>query len=201
MRSIARLAVAATAIGLLTTGCGEMPGNSDTTSDTPVTVEKPFTAGGTINLELSGGAYEVRGTPDARVHVATSGHTGDTKVEVTTEGPKAKVAVTNTPRSNFHATIDVPKTSDLVVRLSAGEITIDPIAGNLDVNSAAGNVTIVVSDPNDYSSVTASVKAGDLKAEPFGGSKSGLLQTFTWSGSGKRTLRANLGAGNLKIDR
>ena len=36
-------------------------------------------------------------------------------------------------------------------------------------------------------------------ASPFGGSKSGLLQEFTWSGSGKYTLRAHLGAGNLVL--
>lgn len=199
MRSIARSAVVAGAVGLFVTACVETPGNSGTPDDTPVTVEKAF-AGGTINLELSGGAYEVRGSTDAKVHVATSGHTGDTKVDVTTDGQTAKVSVSNTPRSNFHATIDVPKTSDVVVRLSAGEIKVDLIAGNLDVESTAGNVTIAVSDPKDYSSVTASVKAGDLKAEPFGGSKSGLMQDFSWSGSGKRTLRAKLGAGNLKIE-
>jgi hypothetical protein len=43
------------------------------------------------------------------------------------------------------------------------------------------------------------VKAGDLDASPFGGSKSGLLQEFTWSGDGKYTLRAHLGAGNLVL--
>ena len=41
--------------------------------------------------------------------------------------------------------------------------------------------------------------AGDIQAGAFGGSKSGLLQHFTWSGHGKYTLRANLGAGNLTL--
>jgi len=199
MGSIARLAVVIGAVGAWTAGCVQMPGNAGTADDTPVTMEKPFAAGGAITIELSGGAYVVRATADARIHVATSGHTGDTKVEITAGEKAATVKVTDTPRSNFHATIDIPRSSDARVHLSAGEITIDPIAGNLDVDSAAGNVTIAISDPKDYSSVTASVKAGDLKAEPFGGSKSGLMQNFSWSGTGKRSLRANLGAGNLTI--
>jgi hypothetical protein len=56
-----------------------------------------------------------------------------------------------------------------------------------------------VGDPNDYSSVDASVKAGDIDAGVFGQSKSGLLQRVTWSGPGKYTLRANLGAGDLVL--
>jgi len=45
------------------------------------------------------------------------------------------------------------------------------------------------------------LKAGDIDASAFGGSKSGLLPHFTWSGPGKRTIRADLGAGNLALKR
>ena len=199
MRSLVTFAVVMGAVALLTAGCGLAPGDFGTADDTPVTSEKPFAAGGAITLDLSGGAYVVRASADARIHVATSGHTGNTKVDISTGDRTATVKVSDTPKNNFHATIDIPRASDTSIHLSAGEITIDPIAGNLDVDSAAGNVTIGVSDPKDYSSVTASVKAGDLKAEPFGGSKSGLMQNFNWTGPGKRSLRASLVAGNLVI--
>jgi hypothetical protein len=73
------------------------------------------------------------------------------------------------------------------------------ITGNKDVESYGGNVKIAVGDPNGYSSVDASVKAGNIDAGVFGGSKSGLFPHFTWSGQGTHTLRANLGAGNLVL--
>jgi len=60
-------------------------------------------------------------------------------------------------------------------------------------------VDIVTGDATDYSSVDVSVRAGDIKADPFGGSRSGLLQTFTWSGKGKYAVRARLIAGNLTL--
>jgi hypothetical protein len=47
--------------------------------------------------------------------------------------------------------------------------------------------------------VEATVKAGDIDAGALGESKSGLFQRFTWSGHGKYTLRATLGAGNLSL--
>jgi hypothetical protein len=171
----------------------------DSGDDTPVAMEKPFAAGGRIEMQLAGGAYEVRAASGDRIHVATSGHTGGTRVDVSTADASATVKVSETPRNNFHATIEVPKAADLVVHLTAGEMTVEPIAGSAEVESGAGNVTIEVVDANDYSSVDASVKAGDIDAGPFGESKSGLLQHLTWSGSGKRTLRASLGAGNLKL--
>ena len=175
------------------------PANDRESNETPVTAEKPFAAGGRIEMQLAAGTYEIRAASGDRIHVGTSGHTGDTKVEVSTADGSATVTVRDTPRSDFHATIEVPKAADLVVHLSAGEIAVEPIAGNAQVDSGAGNVTIEVADANDYLSVDASVKAGDIDAGPFGDSKSGLLQRLTWSGPGKRTLRASLGAGNLKL--
>jgi hypothetical protein len=198
MRSIAPLVVLL-AVGLGDSACLPTPNNSDTGNDTPVSAEKPFIAGGQIEMHLDGGGYEIRAAADDRIHLTTSGHTGNAKVEITTDDKNANVKVTDTPHNNFHAVIDVPKTADLVIRLTGGELTVASIAGNKDVESYAGNVAIDVGNANDYSTVDASVKAGDLNAAAFGGSKSGLLQHFTWSGPGKHKLRANLGAGNLVL--
>lgn len=161
--------------------------------------EKPFASGGRVNMQLDGGNYEVRPAPDNRIRVTLSGKTGSARVELTTSGTRADVKVKDTPHNNFQATIEVPKAADLVIRLSAGNLTMAAITGNKDVESYAGNVEIAVGDPNDYSSVDASAKAGDINAGVFGGSKSGLFPHFTWSGHGKYTLRAHLGAGNLEL--
>jgi hypothetical protein len=67
------------------------------------------------------------------------------------------------------------------------------------VESYSGNVNVTVRLADDYARDDTAVKAGEIDAAPFGGSKSGLLQEFTWSGSGKYTLRAHLGAGNLVL--
>jgi len=161
--------------------------------------DKPFVAGGTIKLDFAGGGYEIRTAADNHIRVAIGGNTGNAKVDVTVEGRSADVKITDTPHSNFRATVEVPASADIVVRLTGGELKIDAITGNKDVESYAGNVQIAVGDPNDYARVDAAVKAGEINASPFGGSKSGLMQEFTWSGNGKHTLRAHLGAGNLTL--
>jgi len=161
--------------------------------------DKAFVANGKIDLDLDGGAYEIKPSADSHIRVAVSGTPGNAKVDVAVDGSHADVKIKDTPHSNFHAVVEVPPTTDVVVRLSGGELKMGAITGNKDVESYGGNVQIAVDAPADYARVDAAVKAGEIDAQPFGGSKSGLMQEFTWSGSGKYTLRAHLGAGNLVL--
>ena len=202
MKSVLRSLILVAA-GLNVCACVQTHDKADasekTVADKPVVAEKPFAAGGKIDIHLEGGAYEVQPAADDRIRVTLSGNIGNAKVELAAEGTHAEVKVKDTPNNNFHATIEVPKTADLVIRLSGGDLVMAPITGNKDVEAYGGDIKIGVGDPNDYSSVDASVKAGDINAGVFGGSKSGLLQRFTWSGPGKYTLRASLGAGDLVL--
>jgi hypothetical protein len=191
MKSIARAAIVVAA-GFCLSAVLQAQNKANTT-------EKPFVSGGTIEMRLDGGNYTVRPAADNHIRVTLSGNTANAKVELTASGTRANLVVKDTPNNNFQVTIEVPKAADLVVRLSAGNLVLAAIAGNKDIQSTAGNTEIAVGDPNDYASVDASVKAGDIDAGVFGGSKSGLFAHFTWSGRGKYTLRASLGAGNLVL--
>ena len=197
MKSMTGLAALVVTVSCVS-GC-QQPQNSANTNDAPVVTEKPFAAGGTIDMQLEAGGYEVRAAAGNQIGVTVSGNIGNAKVELSADGARADLKVKDTPRNNFHATIEVPTSADLVVRLGAGDLVMADITGNKDVENNAGNITIAVGDAKNYSSVDASVKAGDINAAPFGGSKSGLLQHFTWAGDGKYKLRANLGAGNLSL--
>ena len=163
-----------------------------------VVADKPFVAAGKINLELDGGSYVVRTTADNHIRVALTGNTGNAKAELTADETAATVQVKDTPR-NFRATIEVPPVADLVVHFKGGQLVMDPIAGNKDVQSYGGEIKIGIGNPDEYSSVDASVKVGEIDASAFGGSNSGFLPHFTWSGKGKYTLRANLAAGSLSL--
>jgi hypothetical protein len=160
--------------------------------------EKPFAAGGEIEMQLGAGGYVVRASRDNVIRVSL-GENSTATVDVSTQGAQGNVVVKDTSRQNFKATVEVPQAADLVIRLSAGELTVESIAGSKDVESNAGNVDIVTGDSSDYASVDASVQAGDIKAEPFGDSRSGLFSKLSWSGKGKYTLRARLIAGNLTL--
>lgn len=164
-----------------------------------IKVDKPFAAAGSIEMHLDGGDYVVRASPDERIRVSFAGNTGNAAADLGTSGTHANLAIRDTPHSNFRAIVEVPATADLTVHLSGGNLEVAAITGNKDIDSKAGNVGIAIPNSNDYGTVDAAVKVGDLNAGPFGDSGSGLSPHLKWSGSGKYTLRASLGAGNLEL--
>lgn len=161
--------------------------------------DKPFASGGSIEIHLDGGSYKIRPAADDHIRVAFGGNVGGATVELTADGTHANVGVKGTPHSNFEANLEVPKTSNLVIRLAAGNFEMDAITGSKDFDSGAGNAEIAVGNANDYSSVDASVQVGNLSGGPFGEAHGTLAKDLTWSGKGTYTLRAKLGAGNLEL--
>ena len=164
-----------------------------------VKADKPFAAAGSVEMQLESGDYTIRASPDERVRVTFSGNTGNATADLGTSGAHATLAIKDTPHSSFRATVEVPATADLTIRLSAGNLSIGAIAGNKDVESKAGNVEIAIPNSKDYGAVDLAVKVGNLDAGSFGDSSSGISPHFKWSGPGKYTLRARLGAGNLEL--
>jgi hypothetical protein len=165
--------------------------------------EKIFVSAGRIEMQLGGGSYTIRPASGSHIRVTLGDNVGRARVELTTNATRANLAVIDTPANNFSATIEVPKTSDLIIRSSGGNLVLSGITGNKDIDSVAGNTEISIGDPNEYASMEAAVKAGDLNVGAFSGAKTsdsfGLLHRASWSGKGKYTLRVNLGAGNLVL--
>jgi hypothetical protein len=166
----------------------------------PVTkADKPFAAAGSIEMQLEGGDYAIRASPDERIRVSFAGNTGNAAADLGTSGTHANLAIRDTPHNNFRATVEVPATTELTIHLTGGNLEVAGITGSKEIDSKAGNVGILIPNPNDYGTVDAAVKVGNLDAGAFGHSGSGLSPHLKWSGPGKYTLRASLGAGNLEL--
>ena len=162
--------------------------------------DKAFVSGGKVDIHLDAGDYEIRAASDNHVRVTMTGNTGNATVDVTVAGTHADVTVRNTPHSNFHCVVEVPRVSDVAIRLSAGDLEVGEITGSKDIESTAGDVKIAVGDTKNYSKVDASVRIGDLSGGPFKVDGSFLSHSVSWSGTGRHTLRARLGAGDLKLE-
>jgi hypothetical protein len=140
--------------------------------------EKLFVSAGRIEMQLGAGTYMIR-----RHQIPTSESPSvrtrpRARVALTANATRATIAVTETPSSNFQATIEVPKTSDLFVRLSGGNLVLSGITGNKDIDSVAGNAEIAIGDLNDYASMEATVKAGDLNVGAFTGAKTTTVSAY-----------------------
>jgi hypothetical protein len=165
-------------------------------------IDTPFAKGGTIRMKLAAGDYRIAGSPDDKIRVEWRADRADQasnlKAEAEIRGTTA-VIMTNGFKNGVHFTIGVPARSDIDVDLSAGDLEIRGVEGNKRVESWAGDVMIDVGQPDQYRSVEASVRAGDLNARPFNVSKGGLLRSFKWTGKGSYSLVVKLFAGDLTL--
>lgn len=104
--------------------------------------------------------------------------------------------------NNIRFRIEVPARIDLVVKLTAGDMHVSGITGSKDVQLRAGDLTIMVDDPEDYRIAQGSVMAGDIRATAFGITKDGLFRSFRKDNpGGKYRLRAELMAGDLTLEK
>jgi hypothetical protein len=165
--------------------------------------EADFVSGGQLRMHVRSGDLRVIGSNENKIRVNYSGKnagkTSDVKVSLKTIGNSAELRVSGGPHNDFRIEIQVPKNSGLYLRMPAGDLEVDGITGDKDVEIHAGDMTLGVGKADDYGHVDASVNAGDLDAEPFGVSKGGLFRSFDKHGSGKYRLHAHAGAGDLVL--
>ena len=175
---------------------------AQSTDATQGSVERAFASGGSLSLDLSAGDYRISGAQDQTVRVAWQVDSPDearhVKVDADVTGTRARIK-TDGPSRHFRVRIQVPSRADLVVRLSAGDLTVRGVSGNKDVELHAGDLNIDMGKADDYNRVDASVWAGDLNIEPLKVSKGGLFRSYEWKGKGPYSLRAHLKAGDLRI--
>jgi hypothetical protein len=96
-------------------------------------------------------------------------------------------------------TVHVPKSCNLFVRIPAGDVEVQGIAGDKDIALHAGDLKIGVGEAADYAHVKASVTTGEIDAVPFDQYHGGLFRSFEKSGNGKYKLVAHVGAGDLTL--
>lgn len=168
----------------------------------PQRVEKAFQEGGQIQMRLGSGDYELRAGRADRILIEWTAKNDADAAKVKTklnivEG-SAKIQVSG-PHNDFHAVIEVPPETNLVIHLAAGDIRVGGIVGNKDISSHVGDLDINVGNANDYGRVEASVNVGDLNAVAFGTSKDGFFRSFRYQGKGRYVLRAHVGVGDLNL--
>jgi hypothetical protein len=163
-----------------------------------------FAPRGQIDLRIRPGEIHIIGSDEGRIVVRVEGRRGrdskDVQARFEKHGNSGVLQITGGPRNDVTVTVQVPKESNLVVRVFAGDLEIRNVVGDKDVELNFGSLRIGVGDATGYSSVKASVSSGEIDAKPFGESHGGLFRSLEKSGTGKYKLRAYVGAGQLTLN-
>jgi len=192
--------VAAAIVGAAMAGASAQSTSDGRTSDS---LERAFASNGHIRMDLSAGDYTISGAAGDKIRIEWKVRSAEqlsrVKVRADVRGADASIATETPNNSNFKAVIQLPPQADLYVRLTAGDLRVESIRGNKDIEVRAGDVDIDVGRPEDYKHVDAALWAGDLTAAPFNVNKGGLFRSFDWDGSGPYRLHAHLMAGDLRL--
>lgn len=163
-------------------------------------LDQAFPAGGTVVLDLSAGEYEIVGSADARIRISPKrGDDRRAHVSITPKGNTATIVIDGPLTDGVALRIEVPRRTNLVVELTAGELLIKDIEGSKDVSARAGELDIQVGSRDQYRRVDASVRIGELNAGVFNVNTGGFFRSFAWAGKGKYDLRAHLTVGELNL--
>jgi len=162
-------------------------------------VETKFVSGGRIRMELCSSGIQIIGTDDAGVRVSYHPERDSVRVRLQVSGDRADLRVSGCPHNNFQVRVEIPKASALYVRMMAGQLDVEDVTGDKDVEVSFGQLNIDVGKTEQYARVDASVNSGEIDALAFGVNKGGLFRSFDQQGSGKYRLHAHVGAGQIDL--
>jgi hypothetical protein len=191
-----------TAASLVSSGAPQTKLSITNIYDHPFDVD--FASGQLIRLDFRSGEFRIVGKNGDKISVRATGDNAEKAREMTVTfkhfGNHADLQVSSGAiKDGPSITVEVPKVSALFVRMPFGDLTVEGVSGDKDVELHAGDLNIEVGDANDYRRVDASVNAGDISASPFGESRDGLFRSFQKTGAGRYKLHAHLGAGDITL--
>ena len=196
------------AVVLLIATCGFMSAASTETREEGLSlggrgVQSDVSDINTVRLHLKDGDYRIVGVDSDDITIRTEGKNVDQakhmKVRLARSGDLLDITLLNVPKKEVQVTIAIPKDTNLFAKMRGGDLSVDGLVGDKDLELLAGDLSIGVSNPEEYGSVDLSVRFGDVSGAQFGSPKGAVGNSLRWDGSGKYRLHAHVFAGDLMV--
>jgi hypothetical protein len=170
------------------------------------TLDAPLRPRTVLSIHSRPAGLEIVGTDQAAIHVScTSGDEGDSqRMHIRFHGNQDNETLTIAgdllKGNNVRVRIEVPRKTSLRVEMSAGEVKVEEIAGDKDIDLYAGRIAISSTHPWDYRSVDVSVSIGAVNAPVYGVQKGGFFRGITKeTANGEYSLQAHVITGEIDL--
>ena len=175
----------------------------ETTTFQPQGYETSFASGSSLRLHLHDGDFRVVGSDSEKISIHVEGKNAERakniKIRLKRTGSAVDLRLSHVPKNELQVTIEIPKYSNLYARMRGGDLSVQGVAGDKDLELTGGDLTVQVGSPEDYSHVDLSVKFGDVSGTQFGDPKGWLGNSVRKDGNGKYKLHAHVMAGDLVL--
>jgi len=161
-----------------------------------------FTPINNLRLHLRDGDYRIVASDSDDITIRTDGKNreGARKVKVLLKrtGDSLDITLTHVPKNECQVTIAVPRETNLYARMRAGDLSVNGVTGDKDLELLAGDLSIQT-NAAEYGPVDLSVKFGDVSGGEFGSAKGTVGNSLRRDGNGKYRLHAHVFAGDLTL--
>ena len=183
-------------------------GFAETKTPCSQTVRYPLQSRAVLMIDSRPAGLHIVGTDHVAIHVSCSASSDETATNVafhflpTANGGRLSIDGPHLQHGNnsLEVKIEVPTRTNLSIRMFAGQVTVEEVKGDKDIEVGAGQITISSIHDGDYRNVDASVSVGEVQARAFGTDKGGFFRNFSRKNSnGDYRLQAHVTTGQIEL--
>jgi len=165
--------------------------------------EAVLASGANLRLHLHDGDFRVVGSDSEKISVHVEGKNMELarniKIQLKRTDGAVELKLSHVPKNELQVTIAIPRSTNLYARMHGGDLSVQGVTGDKDLELTGGDLTIQVGSPEDYSHVDLSVRFGDVSGTQFGDPKGWIGNSVRKDGNGKYRLHAHVTAGDLVL--
>jgi hypothetical protein len=165
--------------------------------------ETNLASGANLRLHLHNGDFRVVGSDSEKISVHVEGknveQAKNIRIQLKRSDGAVDLKLSHVPKNELQVTIEIPRSTNLYARMRGGDLSVEGIAGDKDLELTGGDLTIQVGSAEDYAHVDLSVRFGDVSGTQFGDPKGWLGNSVRKDGKGKYRLHAHVMAGDLVL--
>ena len=168
---------------------------------------RDFVAGGMLHVRLSVGDLRIKRSDSnqIRLHYTVKSrresHVKDARLDFEIRGNDARIEFHAPSGGNtqFDVELEVPQNTNLDVHEKVGDLTVENIEGDKDLEQGVGDIRVAV-ERTGYHLVRASAGIGDVSGDGYGETSGWLGKTLKYHGDGKYELHAHVGVGDITLE-
>lgn len=188
--------------------CNIAAGFAETNIPCKRTLSRPLQPRAVLIIDSKPAGLEIVGTDQDAIHVSCTAGSDEAAEAAafyfspTANGGKLSIKGIHFEHgdNNLQVKVEVPRRTNLSVRMFAGQVRVEEVKGDKDIEVGAGQITISSIHPMDYRSVDASVSIGQVQAGAYGADKGGFFRRFRkTNASGDYRLQAHVTTGQIDL--
>jgi hypothetical protein len=170
------------------------------------TLDAPLRSSAMLTIDSRPAGIEIVGIDKEAIHVSCTADDTDSARQIrlrfsgTPTHAKLTIAGAYLKHGNLKIRVEVPRKINLGVQMPAGEVKVDEIVGDKDIELYAGQITISSAHEWDYRNVNASVGIGQVNAQAYGADTGGFFRVFRKDNAdGEYRLHAHVSTGQIDL--